>query len=198
MYCGSVSKLLSIFKKIVESLFVVQVDPWTREVSKKRVAIFIFFILLILIGAILAITVNPIEKIAQQKNDQQRIGDLEKLRQVLISYQAETGQLPKLPADTRFSVGGKGSAAKSENNWLGVDLSKYTGSVPVDPKFVVGSTAPYPYRYTTDGSTFKLDAYLERNENNLMQKDSGILNEFGNPVTNKTRYEVGTNLFLKF
>lgn len=192
------SKLKGFAKKIFEVIFVVQVDPWTREVGKKRVFLFSILVIVAVFGLIFNLTQRPLEKAGQQKNDQKRISDLEKLKTALISYQQDLGQLPKIPAGTRFLVGGKGSADDPKNNWLGVDLSKYLGSVPVDPAFLSNSTAPYPYRYTTDKGSFKLDAYLETNPGSLIQSDGGILNDFGNPTNNRARYEVGTNLFLRF
>lgn len=198
VYCKSVNRIANLLKKIAESLFVVQVDPWTREVNKRRVTVFIVVVFLIIGGIIFNTMVKPLDVLRAADNDKKRILDLDKLKVALIKFQEDTGNLPQISQGVRFLAGGVGSSTTTSANWLGVDLSKYLDSVPIDPKFLQNSTAPYPYRYTTDGFSFKLDAYLETNPDNLMQLDGGVFNEFGNSVNNRTRYEVGTNLLLRF
>lgn len=188
----------NFFKRIFESLFVVQVDPWTKKVSQKRIALSVSFIAFAGLFLVLNSVFKPFDLLSQNKNDQQRIADLEKLKLAIINFQKNTGEIPKIPVGYRFLTGGVDSANSPSDNWLGVDLSKYLASVPVDPKFGQNSTAPYPFRYTADGILFKLDAFLEANSNNLMQQDGGILNMPGNSYDNRSRYEVGTGLSLKF
>ena len=178
-----------LLKRFVEGMFVVQVDPWTREVGKKRIAIFTAAVVVIAAGIIFNIVAKPLETLQAGQNDKKRIENLEKLKLALVNFQKDTGNLPQVPSGVRFLAGGIGSPAAPGNNWFGVDLSKYLATVPVDPKFSQDSTAPYPFRYTADGILFKLDAYLETNSGNLMQQDGGVL---------RSRYEVGTGLSLKF
>jgi len=191
-------KIAALAQKIFEKFFVVQTDPWTREVSRKRILLALFLFSLILGSFTLPRYIHPADGVSKEKRDQQRISDLEVLKNALIAYQAKTGLLPANDPVRRFKVGGVGSLQDPKHNWLGVDLSCCIQKVPVDPYFPASNIAPYAYRYVTNGFSFKLDAYLEANVDDRMQNDGGTLNDFGTPRTNGARYEVGTDLSLGF
>ncbi|OGD86827.1 hypothetical protein A2Z23_03275 [Candidatus Curtissbacteria bacterium RBG_16_39_7] len=190
--------ITALAQKLFDRFFIVQTDPWTSEVSRKRILIAIFLFSLVLGAISLPRYINPANGISKEKRDQQRIDDLDALKNALIAYQNKTGLLPANDPSHRFKIGGVGSHQDPEKNWLGVDLSCCIEKVPVDPYFAMNAGAPYPYRYVTNGFAFKLDTYLEANVDNLMQDDGGILNDDGTPTNNRARYEVGTDLSLGF
>ena len=190
--------LVKFLKGFAQKIFLTQVDPWTKKISLVKITLAATFFLLITVSVAFLLYSKPFEKRKMISADKQRVQDLQILKTALISYQEDFGQLPKVSEGVRFLTGGRDSPTEVENNWLGVNLSKYAKLVPVDPKFLSNSTAPYAYRYTTDGVTFKLDAFLQVNSDNLMQQDGGIANIKGTPVNNRARYEVGTNLLLGF
>lgn len=175
--------------------FTVQIDPLTRKVSKSRIFLVLLFIFLL---GVFIYSLIPFEEFNVESRDRQRISDLNILKSAILEFQKDNGRLPDNRPNTRFLVGGKNSLSVPNNNWLGVDLTKYLKKVPTDPKFAATSTAPYAYRYITNGFSFKLDAYLEQNETNLMQEDGGIYNDAGVPQNNRARYELGTDLSLRF
>jgi hypothetical protein len=191
-------KIAALTRKIFERFFVVQTDPWTREASRKRILIALFLFFLILGAFSLPRYIHPANGISQEKRDQQRIADLDALKNALIAYQGKTALLPANDPVHRFKIGGIGSPSDPKKNWLGVDLSCCIQKVPVDPYFPASNIAPYAYRYVTNGFSFKLDAFLEANIDDQMQNDGGTLNDFGTPRTNRARYEVGTDLSLGF
>lgn len=191
-------KVAVLARTIFEKFFIVQTDPWTREVSRKRILIAAFLFSLVLGAFSLPRYINPADGISKERRDQQRTADLEALKNALIAYQAKTGLLPANDPNHRFKVGGVGSLQDPKKNWLGVDLSCCIQKVPVDPYFPASNIAPYAYRYVTNGFSFKLDAFLEANVDDKMQNDGGTLNDFGTPRTNRARYEVGTDLSLGF
>ncbi len=182
-------------KKIFLSAFTIQIDPLTRKVSKTK----ILLILQVLIFIVLVFSfTNPLEGINQESRDRQRVADLNALKVVLTKFQEDTRRLPDNGENGRFRIGGKDSLVDSTNNWLGVNLESYLQVVPKDPKFGATSTAPYGYRFKTNGFDFKLDAFLENDDGDLMQLDGGIYNDPGRPQNNRARFEVGTDLSLSF
>jgi hypothetical protein len=191
-------KIAALARKIFEKFFIVQTDPWTREVSRKRILVAAFLFSLVLGALSLPRYINPANGISKERRDQQRVADLDVLKNALIAYQDKTGLLPANDPVHRFKIGGIGSPQDPKNNWLGADLSCCIQKVPVDPSIPHNYGAPYPYRYVTNGYSFKLDAYLEANVDNLMQDDGGILNDSGTSTNNQARYEVGTDLSLGF
>lgn len=192
---SAIDKLLN---NLAQAVFTRQVDPYNREISKLRVTIAGILIFLFLIGWIINSTIDPIGNFQSQKRDEQRIADLKILEKAILDYQSvNNNQLPPNNLNGKFKVGGKDSLNFSEDNWLGVKLPTLK-TVPTDPKFPKSSTAPFAYRYKTNGVSFKIDAYLETNPNNLMQSDYGFFNAPGIPTNNLARYELGTDLSIEF
>ncbi|HEY5601164.1 MAG TPA: hypothetical protein VIK81_03690 [Patescibacteria group bacterium] len=187
----------NIFDSLIKTFFYVQTDPYNKEISKLRVFIVVSVLVVISIFLLIQSFYNPIGQFEALERDKQRIEDLKMLEKAILDYQLANNKLPPNLQNGEYRIGGNDSPSSSEDNWLGVNFVSLE-TIPTDPLYLKSSTAPYPYRYKTNGASFKLDAFLETNPNNLMQSDGGLLNAIGAPTNNLARYEVGTDLSIRF
>lgn len=152
--------------------------------------------ILSILATLVVLAINPAE--AQRKSrDATRLSDLATIRKAIDLSIAEGGVLPGTIA-IPFSGTSAGSRdASSTSNYAGMDLSKYLSVLPIDPRqsaTVVtnlsdGTTqiaaGGMVYRFTSNGATYEINAYLESTANvAVAQNDGG---------TSATVYEVGTN-----
>ncbi|NCP47486.1 hypothetical protein COT86_00735 [Candidatus Collierbacteria bacterium CG10_big_fil_rev_8_21_14_0_10_43_36] len=152
--------------------------------------------ILSILATLVVLAINPAE--AQRKSrDTTRLSDLATMRKAIDLAIAEGGALPGTVAVPFAGTSAGNRDTTSENNYLGMDVSKYLSVLPIDPRqsaTVVtilsdGTTqiaaGAMIYSFRSNGSTYELDAYLESTSNAAVTQNDG--------GTSATVYEVGTN-----
>lgn len=177
-----------------------------RNISLARGTLGIFVILILI--SIFLYLYNPYER-ARLARDQQRIEDLQSLKQALDSYlknnyKAEPEMCDgcalgksvfaagPINLDTSFTLKIATSSAVNITGWLPLDfsLNAKIGETPIKvlPLDPLGID-PYVYTYTPGkNGSYKLSAALESGQNDGLEREDG--------GTNEDRYEIGADLTL--
>jgi prepilin-type N-terminal cleavage/methylation domain-containing protein len=170
--------------------------------QRKQISGFTLIELLVVIAilgiltALVVLAINPAE--AQRKSrDVTRLSDLATVRKAIDLAIADGETLPGTTA-TNFTGDSSGSRdASNLANYVGMDISKYLSTLPIDPRqnatnatLLSDATTQIPaggmvYFYRSDGLVYELNAYLESVDN------SGVaVNDGG---TSAILYEIGTD-----
>ena len=148
-----------------------------------------------ILAAILILAINPAE--SQRKGrDATRLSDLETVRKA-IDLSIADGQVLSGTAVAPFSGTSAGSRDTTNvANWVGMDVSKYLSTLPIDPRqnattttLLTDSTTTIAagsmvYSFISNGTTYEVNAYLESSDNApFVQNDGG---------DQALRFEIGT------
>jgi len=145
-------------------------------------------ILGILMGAVV-LAINPAEMMRKSR-DATRLSDMVSLRQALDFAVADGAELTVTVAPGDSSAVGA-SRATTGGGYVNVDVSKYLSTLPIDPRNgatftdAANNNVTGKYLYSSDGSAYELNCYLESTDN--LSKYSGD----GGP--DDAIYEVGTD-----
>ena len=145
---------------------------------------------ILMVAVVLAI--NPVE-IMKKGRDSTRLSDMDTLRKAIDLSVADGATLTTtvVPGDSS-AIGA--SRVTTGLGWVNVDVSKYLSTLPIDPRNgdIFDDAVPTPvtgkYLYSSDGSAYELNCYLESGDNLDKYTTDG-----GN---DPARYEVGTSLTL--
>lgn len=152
--------------------------------------------ILSILATLVVLAINPAE--AQRKSrDATRLSDLATMRKAIDLTIAEGGVLPGTAAIPVSGTSAGTRDASNVANYLSMDVSKYLSVLPIDPRqnatvatlLSDGTTSiaagGMVYSFTSDGTTYELNAYLESTANvAVAQNDGG---------TSAIVYEVGTD-----
>lgn len=152
--------------------------------------------ILSILATLVVLAINPAE--AQRKSrDATRLSDLATVRKAIDLAIANGADLPGTVA-TPFTGTSAGSRdASSTNNYLGMNVSKFLSTLPIDPRQTAtvattlsdGTTqiaaGSMVYSFKSNGATYELNAYLESTDNAAVAQNDG--------GTSATTYEIGTN-----
>lgn len=187
-----------------------------------RKAAFTLIELLIVIGILsilvvtILITLNPAE--AQKKaRDTKRMKDLATYQAIILQYIQDGNDTNLIqnncprhngpnPADTTQPCitqgAGNVTSQPCDSNWLGVNLCKYTASLPIDPSnnractYVYGSVAD-PQTTVSSSCYYQLEVSGSDYEVNVLQESKSNINNSVNDGGNRSGWvEAGSNLNL--
>lgn len=117
--------------------------------------------MIMVLSTLMVSFINPSEQ-NKKARDEKRFSDISKLERVISEYRIDKGYLPDeemiLRTSTSLPTGSSGPLAMSNGTgWLPGDLSRYTTSLPLDPK----NDSTYFYSYRNNEYSFELNAVLE-------------------------------------
>lgn len=157
------------------------------------VELLIVIAIIVTLAAAVVLIINPLE-LNRKDRDASRLSDLASLHQAInVASETTTVVGPEIfctPPATAPCSGNSNDSGGSVSDtdgkgWVKVDLSVQKNVpmplLPVDPL----NNATHFYRYSSDGSSWEIDAVLEsQQQNSKMQSDGG---------NNDNRYEIGSN-----
>jgi prepilin-type N-terminal cleavage/methylation domain-containing protein len=156
----------------------------TRSKGFTLIEILITITILAVLATLSFVALNPIQQIAKAR-DTKRILNITTLSKAIQIYHLETSTYPGTNDVIRASnlpINGQ-PVNQITFGWLGVNMSSYINSMPLDPI----NSYPFVYRYTNSGSDFEIDTQLEITTNQKLVEDGG---------NNSLKFELGTNLNL--
>lgn len=150
-------------------------------ISTRRIgclaALGLFLVILIPIGAAVAIlAINPLE-LTRKARDAARLSDLTNLARLI-----EEARIQGKPLCGNQLLPCEGNSNQETQSWVKVELTGLQSVVPVDP----ANSSVYFYRYCSDGQDWEIENKLESEK--MMEK---AINDGGNQPG---LYEVGSSL----
>lgn len=149
-----------------------------------QIELLIVLILITLIFSLITLSINPVEKQAQAR-DNKRMSDLNTLdraiNEYLLDYEFYPDTIDTLRLSTALPAGAT-QLTDAQTGWILADFKQYTSKLPIDPL----NDDTYYYSYLHDESSYELNAVLE-------SLTDYAINDDGN---DPTRYEIGNNLML--
>lgn len=149
-----------------------------------------------ILATLMVLAINPAE--AQRKSrDATRLSDLATMRKA-IDLAIADGEVLSGTLAVPYVADSTGSRdSSSATNYLGMDVSKYLSTLPLDPRQSAtdvtvlsdGTTqiaaGAMVYSFTSNGQTYELNAYIESTDNVAIPTNDG--------GTSATVYEIGTD-----
>ena len=148
-----------------------------------------------ILAAILILAINPAE--SQRKGrDATRLSNLEAVRKS-VDLSVSDGKVLSGTALAPFTGTSAGNRDTTNvANWVGMDVSKYLSTLPLDPRQSATNTTLLSdgtttvaaggmvYSFVSNGTTYELNAYLESSDNTAFAGNDG-----GDQAL---RFEIGT------
>ncbi|MBI3282838.1 prepilin-type N-terminal cleavage/methylation domain-containing protein [Candidatus Curtissbacteria bacterium] len=158
-----------------------------------------------ILALLVMLAINPAD-LQRKSRDAIRFSDLASVRRAIDLNIANNGgplrgTALNPPVSYYTHDSSENRASNTQDNYIGIDVSKFISILPDDPQHLLGSTSAITlsdgvttvtrdnmrYYFSSDGTGYELNAYLESPDNN-----SKALNT-GDGGDSNTKFEIGTD-----